>query len=215
MKRNSLQEFEMRQLVPHASGLVAAVLVLGFVAEVHAAVPLGILLQRRGNTFRMPSKPANVDSSATIDTLNKALKALGATDRDYDGHREKAIAHIGAAIHHMEMPNAKGKSNAAVEKAATGKPAAATKTATTPQTASDESLRKAKAILFNVHHQLTEHTASRGQIRADAEIRIAIDEIVAALKPNTTTPAAKAAAAPAASTTTTTTTSTTPGKPAK
>jgi hypothetical protein len=190
-------------------------LVLGFVAEVHAGVPRGILLQRRGNMYRIPAQPAIIDSSPTIDTLNKALKALGATDRDYDGHREKAIAHIGAAIRSLETPNARGKSNAAVEKAATGKPAA-TSTAKTSQTASDESLRKAKAILFAVHHQLTEKTATRGQLRADAEVRIAINEIVAALKPSTTTPAAKAATtAPAASTTAKATTSTTPAKPAR
>jgi hypothetical protein len=197
----------MRQFVLQAHGVVAAVLILGFAAEVQAAVPRGILLQRRSNTFRMPSRPAIVDSSPTIDSLNKALNALGATDRDYDGHRERAIAHIGAAIHLLETPNARGKSNATVEKAATGKPAVATRTATTPQAASDESLRQAKATLFAVHDQLTEHTATRGHIRADAEIRIAIDEIAAALKPGTTTPSAKAAAAPAASTT--------PGKPAK
>jgi hypothetical protein len=202
----------MRQPLRYARGFVAALLVLGFVAEVHAAVPWGVLPQRRGrgSTFRMPAKPANVDSSATIDTLNKALKALGATDRGYDGHREKAIAHIGAAIRDLETPNARGKSNAAVEKAAMGKPAAATKTATTPQTASDESLRKAKTILFHVHHQLTDHTATRGHIRADAEIRRAITEIVNALEPGTTAPAAKAAdpSTPA-------TTSTTPGKTTK
>ncbi len=205
----------MRQLIPHALGLVAAVSVLGFVAEVHAAGPRGILLQRRGNMSRMPSRPAIVDSSPTIDTLNTALKALGATDRDYDGHRKKAIAHIGAAIGALETPNNRGRSNAAVEEAIIGKPAVPSKTATTPQAASDERLRKAKAILFSVHHDLTKHTATRGHIRADAEVRIAIDEIVAALKPSTTAPAAnaKAAAAPAASTTTKA--ATTPGKPAK
>src|SRR5437016_13478868 len=37
MKRSPLQEFEMRQLVPHAGGLVAPLVVLGSVADVHAA----------------------------------------------------------------------------------------------------------------------------------------------------------------------------------
>jgi hypothetical protein len=202
------QELTMREIVHQARpcrlALAAAVIVLGFGTDGYA--------QRMPRRF-MPPQPVNVDSSPAIDALNKALKALGGTDRDYDGHREKAIAHIGKAIRNLETPNAKGKSNAVVEKAATGKPAAATKTATTPEAASDESLRKAKAVLFTVHRQLTEHTATRGHIHADAEVRIAIDEITAALKPSTTTPAAKAAAAPAASTTTAT--STTPGKPAK
>ncbi|MDR3635627.1 MAG: hypothetical protein P4L84_17630 [Isosphaeraceae bacterium] len=203
----------MGQIIPSVRSLVAAVLVLAFVAEVHAAVPRGILPQRRGTMFRMPPKPANVDSSATIDTLNKALKALGATDLDYDGHRQKAIAHIGAAIQHLELPNAKGKSNAALEKASSGQPAAVTRTATTPQQASDESLRKAKTALFAVHHKLTDHTASRGHLRADAEVRIAIDEIIAALKSSTATAAAAKGAPPSASTTPPT--STTSSKPAK
>ena len=102
----------MREIIPFARGLVAAVLVLGFVADAEAAVKPGILLQRRGRAFRMPAKPANVDSSPTIADLNKALKALGATDLDYDGHREKAINHIGAAIRDLEMPTARGKSSA-------------------------------------------------------------------------------------------------------
>jgi hypothetical protein len=198
----------MRHLVRHALG---AALILGFAAEVHAIAPRGILLQRRGNVYRLPAKPAIIDSSPTIEVLNKALKALGSTDRDYGGHREKAVTHVGLAIRHLETASGRGKSNDAVDKAATGKPVTATRTATTSQAASDESLRKAKAILFSVHHQLTEKTATRGHLRADAEIRIALSEIAEALKPEKSTPPAKAAA----STTTPTSASTTPTKPAK
>ena len=199
----------MSQFARHARGLVAVVLVLGFVAEARAGVPRGMRFQRRGNT-RMPT-PTIIDSSPTIDNLNKALRALGATDRDYDGHREKAIAHVGAAIRHLETPNARGKSNAAIEKAA------AAKTATTSQTASDESLRKARVILFSIHHQLEEHISSIGQKRADSEVRIAISEIVAALKPGTTPPAAGATtpAAKAVAAAPKTTASTAAVKPAK
>ena len=148
--RNPLQEFEMKPI----RVIVAAVLVLCCLAEVKAGAPIGIRLQRRGGRVYVPSKPVTIDSSPIIEPLNKALKALGSTDRDYDGHQQKAIYHIGAAIRHIETPNAKGKSNAAVEKAADGKPAVATKTATNPQAASDESLHKAKTILFAVHHQI-------------------------------------------------------------
>lgn len=183
----------MRPIFSPARGIVAAVLVLGFAAEVHAGVARGLLLQRRGVTIR---PPANIDSSPTIDALNNALKALGATDRDYNGHREKAITHVGAAIQHLETPNARGKSNATIEKAIEGK-TASTKTAKTSQTASDESLRKAKAILFSVHHQLTDHTRTAGHLRADAQIRLAIDEIVAALNPPKTSPAKAATTTPA------------------
>jgi hypothetical protein len=187
----------MRRFVSRACGIVAALLALGFVVEAHAAGIRGIFPQRRGRTYRMPVQPAFIDSSPTIDNLNKALKALGETDRDYDGHREKAISHIANAIHNLETPTAKGKSNAAIEKAAIGKSAVATKTASTPQAASDESLRKAKTILFSVHHKLADHTSTKGQLHADSEVRRAITEIVTALTPPKTTSAAKASTAPA------------------
>ena len=192
----------MRQFAPRARGIAAAVLVLGCAAELPAVGPRVVQAQVRGGS-RVPSRPAVVDSSPTIETLNKALKALGATDRDYQGHREKAISHIAGAIHRLETAKGRGKSNAAIQQAASGKAPVASRTASTPEAASDESLRKAKKFLFAVHHELTDHTASRGHIRADAEVRTAIDEIIAALE---TSPAAKAAA-PA--------TSTTPGKAAR
>jgi hypothetical protein len=200
-RRNPLQELKMRQSSRHARGLVAAVLVLGFAAEVHAAVPRGILAQRRGSMFRYLQKPAPVDSSPIIQPLNKAITALGSTDRDYEGHRAKAIAHVGAAIRYMEMPNAKGKSNAAIDKATSG--SSNGKSGTTAQAASDEALRKAKAILFTVHHQLSDHASTKGQLHADAEVRRAIDEIVAALKTSGTASPAAAddkAASPAGNT---------------
>src|SRR5262249_52443346 len=123
-----------------------------------------------------PQRPVNVDSSSEIAGLNKALRALAATDRGYDGHREKAVAHVGAAIRHLELPNAKGQSNAAVAKAAAGK------AETTPQAASDASIRQALSSLSAVHHRLTDKTATRGHLRADAEVRIAISELGLALK---------------------------------
>jgi hypothetical protein len=208
------QEPAMREIVLQTrrrwSALAAAVVALGLVSDVDAgsprpstpepprlATPRSITSapqrrigrtaypQRRGR-MPVPQRPAPVDSSPMIEGLNKALRALGATDRDYDGHREKAITHIGAAIRHLEVPNAKGRSNEAVAKADTGKPPA--KTATTPQDASDASLRKARTALFAVHHQLTDKASTVGRIRADAEVRIAIDELSHALK--TSTPAA-------------------------
>jgi hypothetical protein len=160
--------------------LAAALIAVGFVANVDASP------QRRGGVY-IPRKPANVDSSPMIETLNKALKALSATDRDYDGHREKAINHISAAIRHLELPNAKGRSNAAVAKAIAGK------AATPTQAASDAALRKALSVLFAAHHELNDHASTGGRIRADAEVRIAIQELGLALKPST--PAAASAPA--------------------
>lgn len=175
---------------PRGVAALAAVLllVLGFVAEVSAAAPRGFLAQRRG--FRMPTRPPTVDSAPQIGILNKALKALGSTDLDYDGHREKAIAHIGLAIRHLEASTARNTGvGAAVARAAAGKNASS-KTAKKPsQAASDESLRTAKTLLFSIHHKLADHTATKGHLRADAEVRIAINELVAALNP---TPASKA-----------------------
>jgi hypothetical protein len=187
-------------------GVAAAVLIVAGMAQAHAAGPGGLLLQRRG--VFIPAKPANVDSGPEIDSLNKALKALGSTDRDYDGHREKAIAHIGAAIRHIEMPNARGRSDSAVDAAVNGHAAAPTRTATTPQAASDEAMRKAKTVLFDLHHRLEKHTLTVGQKKADAEVRIAITEIVNALNP----PKAKATSATPTTTSASTTSAAKPGK---
>ncbi len=60
-----------------------------------------------------------------------------------------------------------------------------------------------------------EHTASRGQIHADAEIRIAIGEIAGALKPGAAPPAGHPAASPPAAPAGTGTAPTTRGKPAR
>jgi hypothetical protein len=199
----------VRQVRRRWTALAAAVVALGLVSDVDAGSPRpsepeppslapfrsitsapqrriwrSAYLQRRGK-MTVPQRPANIDSSPMIDGLNKALRALGATDRDYNGHREKAITHIGAAIRHLEVPNAKGRSNDAGAKSDAGNPPA--KTATTPQDASDASLRKARTALFAVHHQLTDKASTAGRIRADAEVRIAIDELSQALKPSTPT----------------------------
>jgi hypothetical protein len=168
--------------------LTAAVMALGFVTDVTAHP------QRRGRTT-VPSRPTNVDSSPMITNLNKALQALGSTDRAYDGHREKAVTHIGAAIRAMELPTAKGKSAAAVAKAAAGKGDSGT--STTSQETSDASLRKARTLLFTVHHQLADKSATSGQLRADANIRTALTELDLALKPSTPAAAPKTKAAPA------------------
>lgn len=173
----------MRHPIRGVCAVASAVLLLVPALESYAAGPRGVLAQRRRSGYVMPAKPAVVNSSAEIDALNQALKALGATDVSYDGHRAKAVEHVGAAIRFLEQPNAKGKDNAAIGRAATGKRAVATKTAATPEAASAESLQKAKKILFSVHRKLADHSASRGQLRADAQVRLAIDEIVAAQKP--------------------------------
>src|SRR5689334_6763999 len=119
----------VRQTRLRGLSLAAAVVALGCVSEVDAgsprpsapqpprlASPRSITAapqrrivraaypQRRGR-MTVPQRPANVDSTPMIDGLNKALRALDATDRGYDGHREKAIHHIGAAIRHLEVPN--------------------------------------------------------------------------------------------------------------
>jgi hypothetical protein len=163
----------MREIVHqarrHGLALVGVVIILGFVTD-NAAVA-----QRRGR-MNIPPPPTPVDSSPMIDGLNKALKALAGTDRDYNGHREKAINHIHTAIRDLELPTARGKSEEAVAKALTGTPTAS-------QADSDASLSKARAALFAVHHQLEKNVASKGQIHADAQVRIAIQELVDAQKP--------------------------------
>jgi hypothetical protein len=184
----------------HAPALAALVIALGFVAEAHGYPP-----QRRGRMV-VPQQPTIVDSAPMVDDINKALKALEATDRDYDGHREKAIAHLHNAIRDVKVPTAaaKGKSNAAAAKAAAEQASAAAaeapadtssaKTPTVSQADSDALISKALKVLFALHRELDGKAATKGQIHARAEVKIAIDELVAARK------VAAAAAAPASAT---------------
>jgi hypothetical protein len=164
---------------------------MGFVAQGNAYA------QRRGRMV-IPQRPVNVDSSSMINGLNKALNALGATDRDYDGHRAKAITHINNAIRDLEVPSpdGKGKSNPSTDKEPADKPSSGTPT--TSQADSDASISKALKALFAVHHELADKASTRGRIHADAEVRIAIQELVEAQK--TAKPAAPPgnAAAPGA-----------------
>jgi hypothetical protein len=179
----------MRDIVPqarrHGSALVAFVILVGFAASDAGAA------QRRGR-MTLPPPPTPVDSTPQIDVLKKALKALAETDRDYDGHREKAINHINAAIRDLALPTAQGKSDVAAAQNLVSKAAT---TNTTPQAESDESLHKAREALYKVFRQLEKNSASKGQIHAKAQVRIAIDELVNAQKP---AKPAKPAAAPAA-----------------
>jgi hypothetical protein len=169
--------------------VIAMGIVFGIVADVNAYP------QRRGRMV-IPQPPANIDSSSMIEPLNKALTLLNATDRDYDGHREKAISHIHTAISDLQVPNAnaKGKgqpkSDAGAEKGASAKPTTAAPT--TPQADSDATLSKALKTLYSVYHELEDKASTRGRIHAKAQVLTAIQELVAAQK------SAKAAAAPAA-----------------
>jgi hypothetical protein len=143
----------------------------------HGGLVRTVAYQRRSRPPRVPPRPTNVDSSPTIATLKKALTALAATDQEYDGHREKAINHVGAAIGHLQLPSAKGKTVAAASKSGASSKMAKTKEA------SDTTLRNALKILFQVHHQLSEKSATAGQLKADAEVRVAISELSLALNP--------------------------------
>ena len=154
----------------------------------------------------MPKAPVNVDSSPMIDILNKALKALNATDRDYDGHREKAINHVETAIHKLQVPtanaNAKGKGNGANAKADTGKTPPRPTPATLPprprrplRTNRTPACARRKRCSSTSHHKLTDKASTAGRIHADADVRVAIDEVTLALK--NSAPAPSPAAAPA------------------
>jgi hypothetical protein len=171
------QELTMRDIVhqarSHWSALLAFVIVLGFVAADAGAA------QRRGR-MTLPPPPTPVDSTPQIDVLKKALKALAETDRDYSGHREKAINHINIAIRDLALPTAQGKKDVAAAQEIASKTAT---TNTTPQAESDASLRKARESLFKVYHQLEKNTASKGQVHAKAQVKVAIDELVEAQKP--------------------------------
>jgi hypothetical protein len=193
----------MSRSFPHAwryvPALAAAVIILGCVTQANAYP------QRRGRMY-IPQPPANIDSTPMVDALNKPLKLLGALDYSFGGHREKAIEHIQAAIHDLQVPNAQAKSGSAAAKAAApasaGAAAAKTTTATTPPADAEAILHQAKTELYAVYHKLNDKSSTRGRIHAAAQVLTAIQEVTSALstiKP-AGTPAAKPAAAPAAPT---------------
>jgi hypothetical protein len=174
------------------SALVAAALAVTLASlAVSEAAHAGTYFQRRGRMI-IPQRPVNVDSSPMVDDLNKALKAIGQANHDPGGHLDKAVKHIHAAMSDLAVPTAtaKGKGDAAPapDHAASAAPAV-------PEADSIASLRKARATLFALHHKLTDKASTRGRIHADAEVRIAIQEIDLALKSNA--PAATPAPAPA------------------
>jgi hypothetical protein len=179
----------------YAPGLATVLIVLGCVAEANAYP------QRRGRMY-IPQPPANVDSSAMIDALNKPLKTLSAIDYRFGGHREKAIEHIQAAIRDLQVPNAQGKTASATVKAsapASASPPAtktATVTATPPPADAVANLQKVKEDLFAVYHKLNDKSSTRGRIHAGAQVLTAIQEVTSAL--NTVQPAGTPAAKPAA-----------------
>jgi hypothetical protein len=188
------QDFAMSRTLSqawrYAPALAAVVIVLGCVAEVNAYP------QRRGRVY-IPRPPANIDSSPMIDGLNKALKTLSAIDYSFDGHLPKAIEHIQAAIHDLQVPNAsaKGKTGSAAEKASAGAANPATKTATTPPADSGAILHKAKTELYAIYHKLNDKDSTKGRIHAGAEVLIAIQELTSAEK--ILNPAAAPASKPA------------------
>jgi hypothetical protein len=163
-----------------STALAAAVLVLGFVAEANAYPH-----HRRGGVY-IPPRPVNVDSSPMIAALNKVLMALSETDNNYGGHRETAIKHINRAMKDLENPDAKGQGNTAPQ----------ARTTAISQGDPYTSLRKALSILYAIHHKLDDKSSTVGRIHADAEVRIAISELILAQK--TVKPAPSAAPAPAA-----------------
>jgi hypothetical protein len=178
------QESTMRAIILKArrpvSALVAAVLVLGFVAEANAYP------HRRGGVY-IPPRPVNVDSSPMIAGLNRALMALSETDNTFGGHRETAIKHIYLAIKDLENPDAKGQGN--------GAPAA--RTTAISQGDPYISVRKALSALYAIHHKLDDKSSTVGRIHADAEVRIAISELILAEKTVKPAPTAAPAHAPA------------------
>jgi hypothetical protein len=181
----------LHQARRHAPAAVAVVMVLGFALESDAYGQ-----SRRGRMI-IPAKPAVINSTPMIDGLNRVLTALDATEHSFDGHRETAIKHINNAIRDMQVPNTKGQT----------KPAADVPAGITPETkagpptqADAEALHKALTALYAVHHELSAKGATKGRIHADAEVRIAIQELVAAQK--LVKPAATSAPATATATAT-------------
>jgi hypothetical protein len=166
----------------YAPALAAVVIILGCVTEANA-FPRGGRMGRMGRMY-IPQPPANIDSSPMIDGLNKVLKTLSETSYSFDGHLEKAVNHIHAAIVDLQVPNASAKSQGT---SAAGAASPATKTVATLPADSEKAkteaiLHRAKTELYALYHKMNDKDSTRGRIHAAGQVLTAIQELISAEK---------------------------------
>jgi hypothetical protein len=162
---------------PHASAPRAA-MSRQIVGVPHRGYPRGYHNYNRGYNH---NAMANQNNGQVISHLNSALATLAKSDHDYQGHRVRAMNHIGTAIRHLEpaavrrnMPNPASSFKATSNGAGAGKNPM-------PQAASDQHLHNALQSLNGVGTQLATFGTSQNHARALGSVRNAIQELNTAL----------------------------------
>ncbi len=124
---------------------------------------------------------ANQNNGQVISNLNSAMATLAKADHDYQGHRVRAMNHIGTAIRHLEpaavrrnTPNPASTYKAASNGNGAGKNAK-------PQAVSDQHLHTALQSLNGIGTHLTTYGTTQNHARALGSVRNAIQELNTAL----------------------------------
>jgi hypothetical protein len=180
------------------TALAAAVFAAGFVSEAEAQQvrrvrpPASVSAPRRaampyrvapgGNPYRARNAMANPNNGQVIAALRSAMSLLAQADHDYQGHRARALGHVGTAVRHLEPAAVRrNQPNPAMAFQNAGNGAGAGKKNAMPQATSDAHLRNAMQQLNAVHTQLTNFGSTPNHARARGSVQNAIQELNIAL----------------------------------
>ncbi len=102
-------------------------------------------------------------TGAMVSSLRSVMTELNKADHDYDGHRVRAIHHLGQAIHtlqpqssvsHLAANKGAGTANRAVTTTSAGRNVAGAPAARMPQAESDAHLKRAREGLMNMQSRM-------------------------------------------------------------
>jgi hypothetical protein len=160
-----------RAAVPHGGTPRAAV--------PHGGMPRAAVPHARGySNPRRNNNNGNQNNGAVIATLQSAMGHLSQADHDYQGHRVKALNHVGTAIRHLEPAAVRRNQPNPAAALNTGQGAGGKNLM--PQATSDTHLRKALQTLNNVQGHLSGGTTTN-HARARTSVQNAIRELNVAL----------------------------------
>lgn len=142
-----------------------------------------------GGMYRNRNAMAYQNNAAVVTQLHSTLTMLAQADHDYNGHRVRAMHHIGTAIRSLQpaaarsgqgnpaaayVNNRNGNANAAGAGNGTGK-------GKMPQAASDQHLRQSLQALGTVESHLTNFGSTQHHVRARNSVQQAMSELNVAL----------------------------------
>jgi hypothetical protein len=133
---------------------------------------------------------ANQNNGAFVLALRSAAYSLSQTDRDYEGHRARALHQVIQAMRHLmpssmrgSLPNNSAVASSKRSQAGAGAAAKAGAGKKDPmkQEASDAHLRDALSTLTSVQSHLANQVGTPSHVRASSSIQGAIQELNQAL----------------------------------